>query len=356
MNSTIRRVPIHLLFWTGIWFLFFYFFNYNSSDRGYVIWFSSLLLPLTMATTYFSVYYIIPRYLFPKKYGRFVLFTFYTVSASAYFIVLIIYGVLIFYKKFNAASIPPMMKNFFFIMILVYLVVILVSFITILNRGFEIEKKNRDLRNKMLTAELQLKEQELGYLKKQIHPHFLFNTLNTIYGLALKKSAHTPEVILRLSNLLDYILYQVDKPEVSLREEVLHIREYIDLERIRFQDTLKVEFRMNEIDERIRIAPMLLIPLVENAFKHGALQDGLLQLLITIESLPESLRFTIENTAHMPEGLLVGQGIGLKNYEKRLELNYAGNYRLQCGMKGVWYRADLAINNLRQSKHEVPEN
>lgn len=356
MKRGSKVIPVHILFWIGIWFLFFYFFNYNSPDRGYVIWFSSLLLPLTMAITYFSVYFLIPRYLFAKRYGRFILFTFYTVSASAYFIVLIIYGVLIFYRRFDAASIPPMVKNFFFIMILVYLVVILVSFVTILNRSFETEKKNRDLRNKMLTAELQLKEQELVYLKKQIHPHFLFNTLNTIYGLALKKSAHTPDIILRLSNLLDYILYQVDKPEVSLKEEVLHIREYIELERIRFQDTLHVDFEMKEIDERIRIAPMLLIPLVENAFKHGALSEGLLQLQISIKADRDALRFTIINTAHPQEGPSVDQGIGLKNFEKRLDLNYKGNYALKYGMTDGWYTADLTIRNLRQINHEARES
>lgn len=353
MDRPAKIIPVHILFWIGIWFLFFYFFNYNSPDRGYVIWFSSLLLPLTIAITYFSVYFLIPKYLFPKKYGRFILFTFYTVSASAYFIVLIIYGVLIFYRRFDATSIPPMVKNFFFIMILVYLVVILVSFVTILSRSFEIEKKNRDLRNMMLTAELQLKEQELVYLKKQIHPHFLFNTLNTIYGLALKKSAQTPDIILRLSNLLDYILYQVDKPEVSLREEVLHIREYIELERIRFQDTLHVEFKMNEIDEGIRIAPMLLIPLVENAFKHGALREGLLRLHIAIHADREALTFAIENTAHSPEESSAVQGIGLKNIEKRLELNYPGNYQLKYGMADVCYRADLTIKKLRQINHEA---
>ncbi len=229
---------MHVLFWIAVWFFFYYFFSYNSSDKGYVIWFSSLLLPITIATTYFSIYYLIPKHLFPKEYGRLALFSFFTLVASAYFIVLIIYGCMIIYKGFDAGNIPPMVKNFFFILILVYLVVGLVSFITILNRSFITEQKNNDLQHKMLSAQLQFKEQKLNYLKNQIHPHFLFNTLNTIYGLALKQSAHTPEIILKLSNLLDYILYQVEKPRVSLKEEVLHIKEYIDLEKIRFQDTL----------------------------------------------------------------------------------------------------------------------
>jgi two-component system LytT family sensor kinase len=114
----------------------------------------------------------------------------------------------------------------------------------------------------------------LLYLKKQIHPHFLFNTINTIYGFALKKSSRTPDIILKLSNLLDYILYRVDQPRVPLREEVLHIREYIELKQIRFRDTLKVALDQSEIDETIQVAPMLLIPLVENAVKHGGFYDG----------------------------------------------------------------------------------
>ena len=225
MKRRIPKIILHVLFWIAIWFFFYYFFSYNSSDKGYVIWFSSLLLPVTIAITYFSIYYLIPKQLFQKEYGRFVLYSFFTLVASSYFIVLIIYGCMIIYRRFDVGNIPPMVKNFFFILILVYLVVGLVSFTTILNRSFKTEKRNKDLQNKMLTAQLQFKEQELNNLKKQIHPHFLFNTLNTIYGLALKQSKHTPEVILKLSNLLDYILYQVEKPRVSMSEEVLHIGE-----------------------------------------------------------------------------------------------------------------------------------
>jgi two-component system LytT family sensor kinase len=346
MKRRLTTIILHVLFWIGVWFFFYYFFNYNSSDRGYVIWFASLLLPLTMAVTYFLVYYLIPKFLLSRKYGRFALFIFYTLLASSYFIVLIIYGCMIIYKKFDASNIPPMVKNFFFILILVYLVVGLVSFVTVLNRSFQAEKRNRELQNKMLTAQLQFKEQELHYLKKQIHPHFLFNTLNTIYGLALKQSVHTPEIILKLSNLLDYILYQVDKPRVSLKEEVLHIKEYIDLEKIRFQDTLKIEFRWNAIDREIQIAPMLLIPFVENAFKHGVYKNGFLEIHIEIRAEKESLDFRIKNPV-LPEQLEEGNnGIGLENFRKRLDLNYNGNYELETVISDGWYTAKLSITDL----------
>jgi hypothetical protein len=129
------------------------------------------------------------------------------------------------------------------------MIVGMVSFVSLLNHNFQTTSKYKELQNKILSTQLKLKEQELHYLKKQIHPHFLFNTLNTVYGLALQQSKYTPDIILKLSNLLDYILYQVDKPMVSLEDEVMHIREYIELEKIRFQDTLKVELLVDEIDD-----------------------------------------------------------------------------------------------------------
>ncbi len=343
LNRLFPAIMMHSVFWIGIWFLYFYFFNYNSSDRGYVVWFSSLLLPLTMAVTYFAVYFLIPRYLYRKDYRRFILFTFYTLLASAYFIVLIIYGVLIFYKRFDASEIPPMVKNFFFILILVYLVVGLVSFITILNRNFDIEKRNKDLSNKMLAAQLQLKEQELYYLKRQIHPHFLFNTLNTLYGLALKQSADTPETILKLSNLLDYILYQVDKLKVPLKEEVMHIREYVELERIRYQESLQVEFHAHQLDERMEIAPMILIPFVENAFKHGSLKDGRLTVQIRMEANENLIFFQVKNTSAPPDPAISSNGLGLENLRKRLEMNYPGNSRVEYGYSEGWFTAALTL-------------
>ncbi|MEN8230709.1 MAG: histidine kinase [Bacteroidota bacterium] len=351
MKRRIPKIILHVLFWIAIWFFFYYFFSYNSSDKGYVMWFSSLLLPITIAITYFSIYYLIPKHLFPKEYGRLALYSFFTLVASSYFIVLIIYGCMIIYKRFDVANIPPMVKNFFFILILVYLVVGLVSFITILNRSFITEKRNKDLQNKMLAAQLQFKEQELNYLKKQIHPHFLFNTLNTIYGLALKQSKHTPEIILKLSNLLDYILYQVEKPRVSLSEEVLHIKEYIELEKIRFQDTLKVEFNASEIHEGIQIAPMLLIPFVENAFKHGELTQGYLKIRIDIMVENLLLDFSIKNSMLSRETEENGNGIGLENFRKRLDLNYKDNYRLEKSITDGWYIAHLRIPDLNKIKH-----
>ncbi len=239
-----------------------------------------------------------------------------------------------------------MSKNFLFILILVYLIVGIVSFVNLLNYNSKTVSRNKELLNKILATQLQLKEQELHYLKRQIHPHFLFNTLNTIYGFALKQSKQTPEIILKLSNLLDYILYQVNKPKVSLKEEVLHIQEYIELEKIRFQDTLKVVFNSDQINEEIQIAPMLLIPFVENAFKHGNLVDGFLEIVVNVEVKNNQLSFFMKNSINEYDSINEKSGIGLENIRKRLELNYSNNYQLTNEIAGAWYIVNLTVSNL----------
>lgn len=342
---------LHILFWVGVWFFFYYFFSYNSNDTVYITWFSSALLPLTMGLTYFVNYYLVPNFLLTKKYFHFALYSFYTLVFSSYLIVLVLYTCLIFLLQFNISIMPPMSKNFFFILILVFLVVGIVNFVSLLNNNFKTISRNKELQNKILNTQLQLKEQELHFLKNQIHPHFLFNTLNTIYGFALKQSVQTPEIILKLSNLLDYILCQVNKPTVSLKQEVLHIKEYIELEKIRFQDTLKVAFTSSEFDENIQIAPMLLIPFVENAFKHGSIINGFLTIEINVKVFENQLEFYVGNTVLKGNQKKKTSGIGLENIQKRLELNYAGNYKLVSEIENMQYVVKLSIFNLNTIKN-----
>ncbi len=239
---------------------------------------------------------------------------------------------------------PLMSRNFVFILILVFLVVAIISFISLLNYNFKTASSIKELQNKILETQLELKKQELKYLRKQIHPHFLFNTLNTIYALALKQSDRTAEVILKLSNLLDYLLYQLEKPSVRLIDEILHIKEYIELEEIRFQDNLKISFNYDKQLPEIRIAPMLFIPLIENAFKHGSFINGFLTIDIRITMLDEYLTFSIKNSALNSENKEdLNNGIGLENIQKRLELLYPGNYNLTIKHKDNCFKVVLSI-------------
>jgi len=349
--SNSKFVFYHLLFWVGVWFFFLYFFSYNSNNTYYIYWFSSFLLPVTMITTYFVIYYLIPNFLLTKKYKLFTLYGIYTLVISTYLILITIFSNFIFLTNLEVKNMPPMSRNFVFVLILVYLVVVLVSFVSLLNHNFKTLSRNKMLENEILSTQLQIKDQELQYLKKQIHPHFLFNTLNTIYGLALKQSVRTPEIILKLSNLLDYILYQINKPGVNLNEEVSHIKEYLELEKIRFQDTLIVTFISDKISDEIQIAPMLLIPFVENAFKHGSIIDGFLRVDIEIKIWSDNLSFRIKNSVIKDGSESNHSGIGIENLKKRLNLLYHGNHELKFDQSSNWFEAQLSISKINSTKY-----
>ena len=189
---------------------------------------------------------------------------------------------------------------------------------------------------------LQLKEQELKFLKLQIHPHFLFNALNTIYGYALKKADEAPEMILKLSNLLDYILYQVDKPMVALQDELHHIKEYISLEKMRFHDTLDIVFIDETHNSSLQIAPMLFIPFVENSFKHGRIIDGTMQITIRVSFKDTYLILYVKNSAR--NNHTNTPGIGLENIKKRLAMVYPNGYDLLINAQPDSFAITLSIN------------
>ena len=182
-----KTFGIHLFFWIIVWFFFRYFFEFSTNNGVYGFWFSSLLMPITIAVTYFSVYFLIPQYLLKGKYFLFGLYGVYTFIISAdLFGITVVYDFM-YLSGLNVSGMPFMSRQFVFILVMVYLVVGLVSFVSLLNHNFKTISRNKELQNKILETQLQIKDQELRFLKMQIHPHFLFNSLNTIYGFALKK-------------------------------------------------------------------------------------------------------------------------------------------------------------------------
>jgi hypothetical protein len=226
----------------------------------------------------------------------------------------------------------------------VYLIVIVVSAFKLLKLNSKQASITNTLETKILEAQLKLKEQELNYLKMQIHPHFLFNTLNTMYGFALKKADQTPDMILKLSNLLDYLLYQTEKPSVLLSEEINHIKDYIDLEKMRFNDTLQVNFEIHLASETTTIAPMLLLPFIENSFKHGSLIDGKLTINIQLIADSNSIDFSIQNSNTKNNDSQ--QGIGLDNIQKRLELLYTNQYQLKIENQDPMFSVQLHLKTV----------
>lgn len=336
------RFLMHIIFWCVVLLFFTYFFGAGSNNFNDTLLFSLCLMPITIATTYVSIYKLIPDYLFTKRYILFILYSLYTVIISGYLILVTIFFSLIYLAGFEYQEMNPITRNIILVTTAVFLVVIIVSAFKLVKLNLVNTTKTSNLEKKILETQLKLKEQELHYLKMQIHPHFLFNTLNTLYGFALKKADETPEMILKLSNLLDYLLYQVDKPFVLLADEINHINDYIELEKMRFNNTLQVEFRVINMIDSIKIAPMLLIPFVENSFKHGSIQNGILNINIALSCNDKQLRFLIENTH--AESEKNHSGIGLENIKKRLELLYKNKYELKIAESEDNFKVTLKID------------
>ena len=338
------RALLHIIFWCGVLLFFTYFFGVGSKNFNDTLAFSLFLMPITIATTYVSIYKLIPDYLITKRYILFGLYSLYTFIVSVYLIMVSIFFSLIYIAQFNYEAMNPVTKNILFVATGVYMVVLLVSAFTLLKLNLKNSEETKILETKILETQLKLKEQELNYLKMQIHPHFLFNTLNTMYGFALKKADETPEMILKLSNLLDYLLYQVDKPFVSLNDEINHINDYIELEKMRFNDTLHINFETENILADTKIAPMLLLPFVENSFKHGSLKKGILNVSIKLYCKNKSLFFEIENTSKT--NAISENGIGLDNIKKRLDLLYKDQYTLNINNENGLFKVNLNLNTV----------
>jgi two-component system LytT family sensor kinase len=345
MNKSVLKILknafLHLIFWMLIWFFFSSFFSVGSKNENFIFWFSTILSTISIVASYVFVYYLIPDFLIAKKYKQFILYAFYAgVFIVCAVLMTVVFGFVFFYNL-EYQKMPALTKNAGVILVCVLLIIALASGFKILKDTYKSLDEKKTLENKFLQTQLQLKEQELKFLKMQIHPHFLFNTLNTLYGFALKKSEKAPEMILKLSNLLDYILYQVDKPKVLLQDEINHIEDYISLEKSRFQEGLQIFFDKKLRNKKLEIAPMLLLPFVENAFKHGKQIKGVVRINITLKVDKNELNFRVENSAIKKEHSK--SGIGLENIKKRLEMLYPEKHILEISQNGELFKVNLKI-------------
>ncbi len=192
----------------------------------------------------------------------------------------------------------------------------------------------------------QKKANELDALKNQLNPHFLFNTLNNVYTLALKKSDQTPEVIAKLSEILDYILYRCKSNFVPLKNEVTLLHNYISLEKVRYKKRVDVTFNEN-VESNVKIAPLLLLTFLENAFKHGVNQEiNTAKIEINIKGNSKKIEFSIKNTKPSNSekyAIKKHDAIGLLNIKKQLDILYPNRYTLNIKDNCDTYFVDLKI-------------
>ncbi len=185
---------------------------------------------------------------------------------------------------------------------------------------------------------------ELSFLKSQINPHFLFNTLNNIYSLARKKSDKTPEVVLKLSKLLRFVMYETKHQYITIGKELDFLKDYIELHKIRYDDRLRIDFKYEMDDMNAQIMPQILTPFVENAFKHGASQSTMLSfIIIKLRLVKNELYFKVENSFEPSVVNEEEEGIGLKNLHRQLELMYS-KFDLQTKKENNKFIAELSLN------------
>ncbi|MES2828637.1 MAG: sensor histidine kinase [Bacteroidota bacterium] len=187
------------------------------------------------------------------------------------------------------------------------------------------------------------KEMELQFLKSQLNPHFLFNSLNNIYSLAYQKSDKTADAILKLSEIMRYMIYESNDSWVSLSKEIEYVQSFIELQKLRFKDGAAVEFTQNgEIDDQ-QIVPLILISFVENAFKHGVANDPENPIRINIIANQKILHFSVTNKKNSYNKDQMG-GVGLHNVERRLQLLYPERYKLNIVNSETHYTSELMLD------------
>jgi LytS/YehU family sensor histidine kinase len=201
--------------------------------------------------------------------------------------------------------------------------ILFTSMIKVAIERFQFENRKQQLENEKLVT-------ELNYLKAQINPHFLFNTLHNLNSLVYSNSANAAEVIVKLSNIMRYMIYESAKEKVWLRDEIAYMNDYIHLESIRLNESFNIEIKITGDVESVKIAPLILFPFLENAFKHGVSdQEDDCWIKTDIDVTEGQLKLRIRNRKLKSDYQKERSGFGLANLKKRLQLSYGLNHYLQ---------------------------
>lgn len=325
-----------ILLHIGVWaFLFLFPLLIMDSPRFRASYLERSLIPMVfyIGLFYLNYFYFVQNLLFKRKYWQFVLPNIGIIAASA-FTILYLY-ILIFHggempEGRRGKPFPWMLviikDIFFFSMIVGFSIAIRAT-----NRIFKEEKRREKEQSERLKS-------ELTYLKYQLQPHFFFNTLNNIYALIDAFPDRAKGTVLKLSKLMRYVLYKSEEPRVHLKAEMNFIQNYVELMRIRYADHVQIEVHLPEADLNEEVPPLLIVPLLENAFKHGvdAMKESFIKIEIQLNE--ENLDIQIQNS-YFPknEEDESGSGIGLENLRKRLDLlylehEYSFDYQLNAGV------------------------
>ena len=300
------------------------------------------LLPPDMLLVYINLYVLIPAFLLKRKFPLYFLTVLLTMTAISMLNIGLHHLYTVngspFFAGNNKLTIPDLATQ---LINSIYLVG--------LTTGLKFFKDSMEQRQRLREQEKQQIALELNFLKAQVHPHFFFNTLNNLYSLTLQKSDLAPEVVLKLSSLMSYMLYESGSAYVSLEKEMANLESYIALERLRFGNRLSLLFEKEGVPpDPIRIPPLILLTFVENSFKHGMSQtigEGRIDISLKVDA--HQLFFRIDNSIPSPaNGSSIpspATGLGLRNVTRRLDLLYGPDYRLDISETPTNFHVTLKI-------------
>jgi sensor histidine kinase YesM len=322
------RLLSHLLFW--IVYMLYFTLLYGSFSEDFLRGFREVIitLPVKVTATYFSLYFLVPRFLDAKRYPLLILLF---LGSAVFFgyvdrILMHLFYVPIYipdydYVKHPLTDLVKALQR----TTSVYIVVFAAVAIKLIKRNYQNERLAQELGKEKLDAELK-------FLKGQIHPHFLFNTMNTLYALTLQNSPMASEVVLKLSNFLDYLLYDCNVDQIALRREIQQMQNLIELEQLRYGNRLDVSFSFSGDIGNQQLPPLLMLPFVENAFKHGVsknIEDAFISIDLNVTEKQLVLRVENSKGEDSPLEAEYTKGIGLKNVQRRLELLFGNRFDLQ---------------------------
>lgn len=357
MKDTTTQIDIfpvryHVIYWVGsvlLWTLFVLM-----TDG--IIWepFVNKMcyLPSQMVTTYAFLYYIIP-YILERRWISFItvmIVVSYIASVIARFTKIYIYEPAMGFDEPQESAIEiftqvsHLMTNY---MLWVYLTPIITLLIVLVIIHLRENARLEELRKEKNIAELR-------FLKAQVHPHFLFNTLNNLYSMALSNSPQTAETTNKLSSILKYMFYKCNQPTVTLTDEIALLSDYIDLEKIRYGGRLQVIFNHNVKNPNLKIAPLVLLSVVENAFKHGASSDlNKPKINIKLNQTADHIDFEVFNTKPSQastDAKAYRKGIGMTNVTRQLQLVYPEQHSLNIEDSNYDYRVKILISLITKNK------
>ncbi len=324
--------------------MFFVFSNrhYDIHMRTYL---SILLLIVSFVNARVTNKILIPKFLFKGKRGLFLYLLFVLLILSLWLISIALSLITLYSSIALPNPILPSLEDVIILLTGTYLISMLSSVFYFTKESYQSKEEKSNIEKQKNTLELKLKEAQLHLLKEQIHPHFIFNMMNNLYALVNEDTALSREVIIRLSDLLDYMLYECNTDNVELSNEIKFINNYIELEKIRHDEIFNVKTSFPKDVSGIKIVPLILFPFVENAFKHGLKQTNNDYIFLKLEITSSRIQFSIRNNIHITseDYTKKSKGLGLKNIRERLELLYQNRYELHISTDNNIFEAKLNI-------------